>query len=152
MMCNIIYLYWIIIFSEFLKNLTQNIGKQSNISLCWPQMLPDKTGCFWGLQALIWLAHVRKASPNVYLHQSDGHIISFKITGKQACFWFLCYQTRHQNFKWKHGYFIEFLILRWFVHCTFTVAMYEYHWKIIYVQNTSNSCYYGGCYQTRHKH
>ena len=132
MMCNIIYLYWIIIFSEFLKNLTQNIGKQSHISLCWPQMLPDKTGCFWGLQALKWLAHVRKASPNVYLHQSDStHIsfslLSFKITGKQAWFWFLCYQTRHQNFKWKHGYFIEFLILRRFLHCTFTVAMYEYH-------------------------
>jgi hypothetical protein len=88
----------------------------------------------------IWLTHI------------SFSLLSFKITGKQAWFWFLCYQTRHQNFRWKHGYFIEFSILRRFVHCTFTVAMYEYHWKIIYVQNTPNSCYNGGCYQTRHKY
>ena len=38
--------------SEFLKTLTQNIEYQSHISLCWPQMLPDKTGCFEPWKAL----------------------------------------------------------------------------------------------------
>ena len=58
----------------------------------------------------IWLTHI------------SFSLLSFKITGKQAWFWFLCYKTRHQNFRWKHGYFIEFLILRRFVHCTFRAS------------------------------
>ena len=148
--------------SEFLKTLTQNIEYQSHISLCWPQMLPDKTGCFepWKALRLTGPKMVstceksisKRVFTSIWLTHISFSLLSFKITGKQAWFWFLCYQTRHQNFKWKHGYFIEFLILRWFVHCTFTVAMYEYHWKIIYVQNTPYSCYNGGCYQTRHKY
>ena len=44
-----------------------------------------------------WLTHI------------SFSLLSFKITEKQAWFWFLCYQTRHQNFDWKHGYFIDFL-------------------------------------------
>ena len=119
--------------SEFLKTLTQNIEYQSHISLCWPQMLPDKTGCFepWKALRLTGPKMVstceksisKRVFTSIWLTHISFSLLSFKITGKQAWFWFLCYQTRHQNFRWKHGYFIKFSILRCFVNCIFIVAI-----------------------------
>ena len=100
--------------------LTTNVTRQDRLflRLTGPKMVNTcETSISKRVFTSIWLTHI-----------SFSHL-SFKITGKQAWFGFLCYQTRHQNFRWKHGYFIEFPILRRFVHCTFTVAMYEYHWK-----------------------
>ena len=77
-------------------------------------MLPNKTSCFRSLKALKCFTNIQKASSNMSLHQSDwrtSHFTTctFWFNREQAWFWFLCYQTRHQNFDWKHGYFIDFL-------------------------------------------